>query len=379
MHSPSVVATRPYIWHEVLAAFGSYDKTETGLGRLKRTQMPHIAPFVWAVFLPFHFPAGNSEKFLPLITHAVPLFTSLRAVCLGAFQTHNQPRMYRSLSKVIRTHSTIDTLSVYRMTQCADLIEKSSQATYNIELEYCHGNSDPLLLRPKGIRFMRLHNEEPQNLRTNWPADIWATLKHLNPGPCDVDLPPENHRLILFTSQRYLDQGGRPSLKSLDLSEVYPNELRPWLTLFHKVDLDAFIYNPYNEPTLETLEEILKIFPKVKRLSIGLLDPEDDSDSNSDSDDNSLEIFDLDRDVPDLLSQLTNLEHLTLTVILPDPYAVAEEGGSSGAKARDTGGRNIGPEVSFAAQRSVGLQIGIRERSRHRTVYCPQKREESEC
>ncbi|KAJ7133754.1 hypothetical protein C8R43DRAFT_645133 [Mycena crocata] len=237
MHSELAIATRPYIWREVLVAFGSHNKTEAGLSRLERSQRPHIAPFVRAVFASFYFPGGGSEESIPLIVTAIPLFKSLRSVCLGTFQNDSQPRMYKDVAKVIREHPSIDTISVYYLTQCADLIQKDASRAYHIELEYSHENSIPLTLRPKAIKFLRIQNDEPQKFKKNWPPNIWDSLKHPAPGPDDADYPPQNHRVIQSSLRRYLDQGRRPALKSLDDDldiDVASTSLRPFWSVSQK-------------------------------------------------------------------------------------------------------------------------------------------------
>ncbi|KAJ7125342.1 hypothetical protein C8R44DRAFT_782894 [Mycena epipterygia] len=302
MHSELALATRPYIWREVLVAFRSYDKNETGCSRLERAQRPHIAPFVRAIFLSFY---GNPENFLLPIVTAIPLFTSLRAVCLGSFQTYDQPRVPKDLAKIIREHPCIDTLSVRLMTQCADLIKKDSSKPYSLELHDCHENSTPLLLRPKAIRFLCFHNCEPQKLQKNCPADIWDTLEHFDPGAEDAD--EDNHRRLRASLKRFVNQGRRPALKSLDLSGIDPDGLSSWLKIVRGLDLEAFTYaSDTVKSELDVLEQILDIFPKLKRLHIGL-----PSDEGSDEDQSE---FEIDPDVVDILSQFPNLERLTLSV-----------------------------------------------------------------
>ncbi|KAJ7496641.1 hypothetical protein FB451DRAFT_1386023 [Mycena latifolia] len=319
MHSELAAATRPYIWREVLVAFSSYDATEHGLGRLERAQKPHIAPFVRMLFLSF---PGDPEYQLPLIVNAILRFVSLRGVCLGSFQNYDQPQMYKDVAKAILEHPTIDTLSVRLM---------SDAKPYNIELDSCHGNSAALLLRPKIVKFFRLQNEERQNFQQNWPADIWDSLQHLDPGPENMDYyPPENHQIILSSLQKYLEQGRRPALKSLNLSEVSPSDILPWLALVGGLDLEAFTYVPYGEPEddVDLLTEILGKVPKVQTLSIKI--PSEEYSDSDDEDEDEEQEFEIDAsgisssglpEIVELLSTLPNLERLTLTVQLPDYFA----------------------------------------------------------
>ncbi|KAJ7496640.1 hypothetical protein FB451DRAFT_1208303 [Mycena latifolia] len=321
MHSELAAATRPYIWREVLVVFGSYDATERGLGRLERAQKPHIAPFVRVLFLSFRF-LGDAEDHLPLIVNAIPRFVSLRGVCLGVFQSYSQPRMYEDVAKAIREHPTIDTLSVRLMTRCANLIAKDSAKRYSLELTYCHDNSAALLLRPKAIKFFRLENYENQNLKKNWPVDIWDSLQHLDPGHDDMaHYPPENHKIMLSSLQKYLKQGRRPALKSLDLSKVASYELPRWLALVHGLDLEAFAYVPYSDGDgdFDLLAEILDKVPKVRTLSVKL--PTEEYPDPDDEDEDEEREFEIDPDIVDLLSGLPNLERLTLTVRLPYDFA----------------------------------------------------------
>lgn len=176
MHSALAIATRPYIWREVLVAARSLDKTEAGIGRLERAQRPHIAPFVRAIFLSLF---DETEDILPSVVTAIPLFKSLRAVCLGSFQTYSHPRVPEDLAKVIREHHRIDTLSLLKMTQCAALVEENSSKEYSLELEYCDKKSAALLLRAKAIRFLRINRD----LEKNFANNIWDTLEHLAVDP----------------------------------------------------------------------------------------------------------------------------------------------------------------------------------------------------
>ncbi|KAJ7125336.1 hypothetical protein C8R44DRAFT_875147 [Mycena epipterygia] len=328
MHSELATAIRPYIWREVLVAVGSYDKTEARIGRLERAQRPHIAPFVRAIFLSFY---GHPENFLQRIVTAIPHFTSLRAVCLGSFQTYAQPRLYKDLAEVIREHPCIDTLNVRLMTHCADLIKQNSSKPYSIELHNCHSNSTALLLRPKAIRFLRLHNWEPQKLDENCPPDIWDTMEHFDPGRDDCDWPPKNHQILRASLQKFLDQGRRPAMTSLDLSGVRPDEVAQWLAVVRNLDIDSFTYIPDTKAGVEVLGKFLKYFPKVRRLDIGLpvdeenYDEDSDEEKSSDEDSEDEDNFDEDLDesqfkldprVLNMLSHLRNLERLTLNAEL---------------------------------------------------------------
>ncbi|KAJ7133753.1 hypothetical protein C8R43DRAFT_1023013 [Mycena crocata] len=222
--------------------------------------------------------------------------------------------MYKDVAKVIREHSSIDTISIYHMTQCADLIHKDAPKAYNIELEYSHENSIPLILRPKAVKFLRIRNEESQKFKKNWPPDIWDNLKHLAPGPNDVDYPPKNHQVIQSSLRKYLDQGRRPALKSLGLTGVSPDDLSPWLEL----NIDALTYDPYRQLDIDVLENILDVLSKISSLHISLPSGEEE---DSDDDEEESE-FEIDPDVVDILANLPNLERLTLSVQLP--YRSAE-------------------------------------------------------
>jgi hypothetical protein len=105
--------------------------------------------------------------------------------------------MYPDLAKVVREHPSIDTLSVCQMLQCGDLIRKNSSKAWRIELLYCHDNSTSVLRRPNTIKSLWLQNHEWQNLGETWPAQIWQSLEHLDPGPDNMIYPPRNHWVIL--------------------------------------------------------------------------------------------------------------------------------------------------------------------------------------
>ncbi|KAJ7125385.1 hypothetical protein C8R44DRAFT_734637 [Mycena epipterygia] len=245
MHSALAIATRPYIWREV-----------------------HIAPFVRAVFLSLFYQEGPDD-ILPYVVTAIPLFKSLRAVCLGTFQDYSHPRVPEDLAKVIREHHRIDTLSLLPMNQCAALVEENSSKEYSLELEYCDENSTALL-------FLRINCD----LEKKFAPNIWDTLEHL----AVQDHRDPVHQELRASLQKFRDEGRRPALKSLNLSEVYLDRLSSWLTVVRNLDLDAFTYVPYTRPDIDVLRQILEKFPNVKRLSLGL----------------------------------PRLEHLTLTVTIPD-------------------------------------------------------------
>ncbi|KAJ7496646.1 hypothetical protein FB451DRAFT_1208318 [Mycena latifolia] len=214
--------------------------------------------------------------------------------------------MYEDVAKAIREHPAIDTLSVLSMMQCADLIPNGSAKPYNIELNYCHGNSTALLLRPKTVKFLRLHNYDRQG---NWPSDIWDSLQHVDPRPEHMDA-------ICSSLQRYLELGRRPALKSLDLSEFRAQKILPMLAVFRGLDLDAFAYVPYQEYLydVDLLTEILDVVPKVRTLSI--TNPKGYSAKHRKKE------IQIDPDVVGLLSNLPNLERLTLT--FERPYYLAD-------------------------------------------------------
>ncbi|KAJ6590127.1 hypothetical protein DFH09DRAFT_222321 [Mycena vulgaris] len=273
MHSELAIATRPYIWREVLVTCRSDD-----LSRLERAQKPHIARFVRAIFVSVS-DSHDSEDFLRPIVTAIPLFVSLRGVCVGVFQNDYCLPMYEGLTKVIREHPRIDTLSVCRMTQCAGLIQENSSKIYSLELSLRGENSFHLLLRPKVVKFLRLPYDEWQPLVTDWPANIWDSLEHLDPGyDCDG-----THIIIQSSLQKYLDQGRLPALKSLDLSGVARDRISPWLELVRGLHLEAFAYCGY-DPVLEGISETIL---KVRNLGMRLPSP-DHSDQEDEK--NELEI-----------------------------------------------------------------------------------------
>lgn len=193
MHSALAIATRPHIWREVLVALGSRDKTEAGISRLERAKRPHIAPFIRALFLSlFPSPWDNPDDFLPPIVAAISLFKSMRVVCVGKFQqfqTHYREglHMQEALADAIRAHPRINGLYVNSM-GCADLIEENSSKAYALELHNCGGSSVALLLRPKAISFLRINGGDLEKLQTNWPPDVWKTLKHFDPGSGESEL-----------------------------------------------------------------------------------------------------------------------------------------------------------------------------------------------
>ncbi|KAJ7935338.1 hypothetical protein B0H13DRAFT_524429 [Mycena leptocephala] len=265
---------------------------------------------VRALFLSFLLPHKNSEDFIPLIVTAIPLFTSLRAVCVGSFQSRMDLQMYPDLAKVVREHPSIDTLSVCQMLQCGDLFRKNSSKAWKIELLYCHDNSTSVLRRPNTIKSLWLQNHEWQNLEEIWPAQIWQNLEHLDPGPDNMIYPPRNHWIILSSLRKYLDQGRRPVLGSLRLSSVHPSNLSPWLALAPDLDLDLLTYVPDYDLTIDVVKQVLDAFLKVRRLSIGL--PIERQDAQ----------FDVNLDMLGILSKLPNLERLSLTVELTYHLAI---------------------------------------------------------
>ncbi|KAJ6590149.1 hypothetical protein DFH09DRAFT_1425858 [Mycena vulgaris] len=215
MHSQLAAATRTYIWSEVLIAFGSDDPTEEGLGRLKRAEQAHIAPYVRALFLSFNF-CGDDYDYVPRMVSILSQFTHLRAVCFGTFQSYSQPPVYAPLAAALRTHPTIDTLVVWHMARAMDLIAQGSSRPYHIQLEWCHDGSAALLARPKHIASLRLQNMERTNLATHMSARIWDSLQLLAPGYPDMEQVDHEH--IQASLKAYLSSGRTPALRALDLS-----------------------------------------------------------------------------------------------------------------------------------------------------------------
>ncbi|KAJ6631406.1 hypothetical protein B0H10DRAFT_2183324 [Mycena sp. CBHHK59/15] len=275
MHSELSKATRPYIWSEVLVAFGSYDPTERGADRLERAKQPHLAP---------------------------------------------HPPMYPDVAAAIREHPGVDTLVVWHMAQCADLIAKGSPKEYKIELEYCHGKSAGILSRPAGIKFLRLQNMEPQDLAKNMPADIWDTLEHLEPGYPDMGQTNHPHMQASLkvgprANHTYLDNGGAPVLRSLDLSymSMYAPGRKGWLALGKRLPaLRSFTYAPGLDASLAEVKAFLKAFHGVSRLHITV-----PSSGEYDPDEEDIDEIELDSDFLDLLAKLPNLERLILDVRTP--------------------------------------------------------------
>ncbi|KAJ6590137.1 hypothetical protein DFH09DRAFT_1140930 [Mycena vulgaris] len=304
MHSELAIATRPYIWREVLVAWRSDDEADESLSRLERAHKPHIARFVRAIFVSVRDSDESEDSLRPIVT-AIPLFVSLRGVCVGVFQNDYSLPMYENLANVIREHPRIDILSMCRMTQCTDLIPENSSKTYSLELSFCHENSIYLLLRPKAVKLLRLPHDEAQLLVTTWPADIWGSLEHLDPG-ADGD---GTHMIIQPSLQKYLDQGRLPALKSLDLSRVGADQISPWLKLVRGLHLEVLVYMPDGDDDFDAvLQEIREISLKVRNLSIRL-----PRAVYSDEEDAEISAFEVDPAIVDHLSNLPNLERLTLT------------------------------------------------------------------
>ncbi|KAJ7655554.1 hypothetical protein DFH06DRAFT_1200405 [Mycena polygramma] len=308
MHSELATATRPYIWREVFVAIESPDKPATA--RLERARRPHIAPFVRALFVVFRSPSGT-----PAIADTLPLFTSLRVVCLYNEISTLVP-MTSHLAKGIREHPSIEILCLSHMSRCGDFnpIPTSSLKAWRIGLDYCHKNSVSLLLQPNTITSLRLQCQEAFE-ETDWPTNIWETLEHLDPGFDNDTYPPRNHRIILSSLQKYVDRGRRPALRSLNLSSVAPGNLAPWLALPSRIQLDMLAYIPsYAGLTIDVVRELLATFYKVKWLEIELL-----VEQHQEEGDNELRI---DRDMLAILSKLPSVERLTLTVELPYYIAI---------------------------------------------------------
>ncbi|KAJ7665574.1 hypothetical protein B0H17DRAFT_1210911 [Mycena rosella] len=258
MHSELTSAMCPYIWHKILL---------------------HIVPFVHALFLLFHFPYGDAEATLPPIVSVLPCFATLHSMCLSMFQSDVQPCMYMGIAAVLRVHPMINTLSMCSMVQCANFITLGSPKVYALELDFCHGDSAVLLLHLAAVRSFRLQNYKLQNLRKNWPADIWDALEHLEPGPEDMEYLPENHWIICASLKKYLEQGCCPALKSLNLSDLPAKALPYWLALICGLDLDVFTYDPYEDTEYDTLErntsqpnvlDLLSGFPRLKHLTLSV-------------------------------------------------------------------------------------------------------------
>ncbi|KAJ7736821.1 hypothetical protein B0H16DRAFT_1762923 [Mycena metata] len=321
MHSQLASATRPYIWREVLVAFGSYDTTERGSNRFERAQQPHIAPYVQALFLSFNF-FGDSDDYVPQMVSAVSKFTGLRAVCLGTFQSYSQPRMYAPLAKAIRAHPRIDTLVVWHMTRSTDLIAPGNSRPYHIHLEYCHEGSAAVLAKPKCLVSLSLQNMELQNLAKHLPADVWDTLQYLAPGP---DMEDVDHNFIQKSLMAYINSGRTPALRSLDLSDVsmYDSGFKGWLQLGNHLPLlRSFTFAPRSTTTIDKAKTILKAFRHVRRLHFvapSVEDYEDDSDSDSDE-----EQLELNFEFVNLLSKMP-LEHLILDVWIAGDYLLDED------------------------------------------------------
>ncbi|KAJ6491623.1 hypothetical protein C8R47DRAFT_435197 [Mycena vitilis] len=314
MHSELAIATRPYIWREVFVTVESLDRrlgpATVGMDRLDRARRPHIAPFVRALFFTFGSPGG-----IPPIADAISLFTSLRAVCLRN-EILSFVSLPSDLADRIREHPAIETLCLVGISRCGDLnlIPPNSPKTWRIELDYCQENSVCFLLQPSTITSLRLQTQEELE-ETNWPTDIWETLEHLDPGFDNDTYPPRNHRIILSSLQKYVHKGGRPALKSLNLSSVAPGNLAPWLALPSRVRLDMLAYIPsYAGLTLDVVRELLSTFHNVKQLEIELL-----VEQHQEEGDNELRI---DHDMLAILSRLPGVERLTLTVELPYYIAI---------------------------------------------------------
>ncbi|KAJ7188940.1 hypothetical protein C8R46DRAFT_1056218, partial [Mycena filopes] len=284
MHSQLAAATRPYIWREVLVAYGSYDATEQGLTRLERAQQPHIAPYVQALFLSFNFFGGDDDKYVPEMVSMISKFTALRAVCLGTFQSHSQPRMYPSLATAIRTHPHIDTLMVWHMTHSSELIAEGNSRPYHIHLEYCHNESAAVLAKPKCLTSLSHQNMEPQNLAKHLSASVWDTLKYLAPGYPDVEVA--DHKFLQESLLRYIKSGRTPALRTLDLSELspYARSYPDWLQLGKQLpQLRSFKYASRSTSTVDEATAMLEAFSHVRCLhivapSLASEWPEEDSD-----------------------------------------------------------------------------------------------------
>ncbi|KAJ7033381.1 hypothetical protein C8F04DRAFT_1396022 [Mycena alexandri] len=320
MHSHLAAATRPYIWREVLVAFGSYDATERGSTRLERAERPHIAPYVQALFLSFNF-LGDSDEYVPQMVSVVSKFTGLRAVCLGTFQSYSQPRMYAPLAKAIRAHPRIDTLVVWHMARSTDLIAQGNSRPYHIHLEYCHEGSAAVLAKPKCLTSLSLQNMEQQNLAKHLPSNVWDTLKYLAPGY--PDMRDVEHKFLQKSLMAYINSGRTPALRSLDLSEVstYAPGRKGWLQLGkHLPLLRSFTFASRSTATMDEAKAMLKAFRHVRRLHF-VAPSDEEYEDDSDEDEEQLE---LNPKFVTLLSKMP-LEHLILDVWIAGDYLVDED------------------------------------------------------
>ncbi|KAJ7188947.1 hypothetical protein C8R46DRAFT_1056236, partial [Mycena filopes] len=312
MHSQLAAATRPYIWREVLIAYGSYDATERGLTRLERAQRPHIAPYVQALFLSFNF-IGDQDEYIPEMVTMISNFTALRAVCLGTFQSYRQPRMYAPLATAIRTHPHIDTLMVWHMTHSSELIAEGNSRPYHIHLQYCHSGSAAVLAKPKCLTSLSHQNEEPQNLEDHLPAFVWDTLKYLAPGHPDVE-EEADHKFLQESLLRYIKSGRTPALRTLDLSSLptYAERRPDWLQLGKQLpQLRSFKYASRSSSTVDEATAMLKAFSHVRCLHIVV--PSRASEFYDEDSDDEDEEFDLNPIFLALLSKMP-LEHLVLDI-----------------------------------------------------------------
>ncbi|KAJ7674283.1 hypothetical protein B0H17DRAFT_1140626 [Mycena rosella] len=288
IHSELAAATRPYIWSEVLLAFGSEDPTEAGIGRLERAEQPHIAPYVRALFLSFNF-CGDDEDHVPQMVSIVGRFTGLRAVCLGTFQSYRQPVMYAPLAAALGAHPSIDTLVVWHMTRAMDLIAEDSTRVYHVQLEYCHEGSTVLLARPARLASLRLQNMEQQGIAAYMPAGIWDSLENLAPG-----------------------SGRTPALRTLDLSEIsyYSPGRSGWMDLGRRLSrLRSFTYAGRGTIEMAEARQLLGAFRHVRELHF--IAPSDGELSDED-----LEEVELAPEFVALLSKMP-LERLILNVWVP--------------------------------------------------------------
>ncbi|KAJ7655556.1 hypothetical protein DFH06DRAFT_1200408 [Mycena polygramma] len=321
MHSELAAATRPYIWREVLVAYCSYDQTEQGMSRLERAQQPHIAPHVRALYLSFNF-LGDQDDYFPQMVSMINGFTSLRAVCLGTFQSHSQPSMkqYAPVSAAIRDHPSIDTLVIWHMTRATDVIAQGASRPYRIQLEYCHEGTAALLSKPEQITSLYLQNMEFQNLAKRMPAGIWESLKHLSVGYPGIDKDAD-HRHMQKSLQAYIDSGRTPALQALDLSDVssYHPGRQVWLKLARRLPhLYSFTYASRSTISMKEAKTMLKGLSRIRRLHFVAPSDEDEDDEEE------FEEVILDPDFVDILAKLP-LERLILNVFVPN-WAFDEDG-----------------------------------------------------
>ncbi|KAF7362437.1 hypothetical protein MVEN_00591100 [Mycena venus] len=326
MHSQLAAAARPYIWREVLVAFGSYNATEEGLTRLERAELPHNAPYVRALFMSFNF-LGDDEDYVPQMISIISKFKSLRAVCFGTFQSYSQPTVYTRLAAAIRDHPRIDTLVIWHMAGATNLIAEGASRPYHIQFEFCHGGSAALLSKPRQIASLRLQNMERQNLAKHMPARVWESLKYLAPGYEDMEQADQAYMQssleVCFLEllnpscsgtneafQTYIENGRKPALQALDLSQMsfYSPGREGWLKLGRKLPfLHSFTYAPRGTIGMNYAKSLLEAFRRVRRLHF--VAPRKDAAGD-------MEELELNPDFVELLAKLP-LERLILDVFVP--------------------------------------------------------------